>query len=246
MDDIKGDLHVHTDASDGRQGLKEMVEGAREMGYRYIAITEHSPTRTIAGGLHNDDLLRHIETIRGLDKKYDDFTVLAGAEVDIKRDGDLDYPDEILAQLDVVVASIHSGFKMEEEAMTRRIVTAMSNPYLDILGHPTGRLIGERDPYQVDIEQVFAAALELGVAMEINAFPERLDLKDVHARRAKELSLRIVISTDAHSADHYHLMRYGVATARRGWLAPEDVLNTLPWSNLRKQLRRNRAVSRAH
>ena len=243
--DIKGDLHVHTHASDGRQGLKEMVEGAREMSYRYIAITEHSPTRTIARGLRNDDLLRHIEAIRKLNDDYDDFTVLAGAEVDIKGNGDLDYPDEILAQLDLVVASIHSGFKMEEEAMTRRIVTALGNPYLDILGHPTGRLIGERDPYQVDIEQVFAAALEHSVAMEINAFPERLDLKDVHARRAKELGLKIVVSTDAHSADHYHLMRYGVATARRGWLAPEDVLNTLPWSKLRKQLRRNRALARA-
>jgi DNA polymerase (family 10) len=158
--------------------------------------------------------------------------------VDIKRDGSLDYPDEVLAELDFVVASVHSGWKMDRGAMTTRILKAMENPWVDCIGHPTGRLIGQREPYEVDMDEVLKAAARLGVAMEINAYPDRLDLKDVHARRAKELGVKLMINTDAHSAEQLELMCFGVATARRGWIEAKDVLNAQPLSQLRRQLRR--------
>ena len=243
--DLRGDLQMHTRASDGRDTIEGMAEAARAFGYEYIGITDHSKSRAIAKGLHEEDLLKQVETIRSLNRRVEGITVLAGIECDIKRDGDLDYDDDILAQLDYVIAAVHSGFKMEEQAMTQRIVTALANPYVDIFGHPTGRIIGERDPYALDIEALMQAALEHGVALEINAFPDRLDLKDVHARRARELGIPLAINTDAHAPEHLPLIRYGIATARRAWASRDDVLNTRPLPELLKSLRRNRRSTSA-
>ena len=239
VEDIRGDLHVHTKRTDGHHTIEEMAETARGAGYEYIAVCDHSRSVGMAGGLFEEDLLRHVEEIRAVNKRINKITILAGTECDIRRDGTLDYPDEVLAQLDVVIAAVHSGFKMDAQTMTSRIIQAMQNPYVDALAHPTGRIIGKRDPYEVDIERLLAAAAELGVAMEINSYPDRLDLRDVHARRAKELGVKVVINTDAHDCDHLRLITYGVATARRGWLEPDDVLNTLPLKELRTRLRRN-------
>jgi len=239
VEDIRGDLHVHTKRTDGHHTIEEMAETARGAGYEYIAVCDHSRSVGMAGGLFEDDLLRHVEDIRAVNKRLKGITILAGTECDIRRDGGLDYPDEILTQLDFVIAAVHSGFKMDADAMTSRIIKAMQNPYVDALAHPTGRIIGKRDPYEVDVARLLAAAAELGVAMEINSYPDRLDLRDVHARRAKELGVKVVINTDAHDCDHLRLITYGVATARRGWLEPDDVLNTLPLKELRTRLRRN-------
>ena len=245
MQDIRGDLHVHSHWSDGHNTIVEMARAAKEAGYSYVAITDHSPLQTVAQGLKVDRLLarrKEIEAARGL---VHGIAILEGSEVDIKRDGSLDYPDEVLAGLDYVVASVHSGWKMKQEEMTARILRAMENPWVDCLGHPTGRLIGQREPYNVDLEAVFAAAARLSVALEISSEPSRLDLKDSHARRAKELGVRIVIATDAHWATQLTLIRFGVGTARRGWIEATDVLNTLPPSELKKALRRARAKSAA-
>jgi DNA polymerase (family 10) len=239
--DIRGDLHLHSDWSDGHQGIEAMARAAREVGYEYIALTDHSPSQTVAGGLSIERLQERMAEIEAARKAVPGLTILAGTEVDIKRDGRLDYPDQVLAELDFVVASVHSGWKMERAEMTARILKAMENPWLDCIGHPTGRLIGRREAYEVDMDEVLRAAARQGVAMEINAYPDRLDLRDLHARRAKELGVKMIISTDAHSADHLALMRFGVATARRGWLEAKDVLNTLPVEQLRAQLRRSRS-----
>jgi len=239
VEDIRGDLHVHTTHTDGHHTVEEMAETAAGAGYQYLAICDHSKSVGMAGGLFEEDLLRYAEEIRALNRRKQKITVLAGTECDIRRNGTLDYADEVLAQLDFVIASVHSGFKMDAASMTSRIIDAMRNPYVDALAHPTGRIIGKRDPYEVDIERLLAAAAELGVAMEINAYPDRLDLRDIHARRAKEMGVKIVINTDAHDCDHLRLISYGVATARRGWLEPGEVLNTLPLAQLRRRLRRN-------
>lgn len=239
VEDIKGDLHVHTTRTDGHHSVEEMALTARGRGYKYIAICDHSRSVGMAGGLFEDDLLHHAAEIRDVNKRVTGITILAGTECDIRRDATLDYSDDALAQLDFVIAAVHSGFKMDAASMTSRIIDAMHNPYVDALAHPTGRIIGRRDPYEVDVERLLAAAAELGVALEINSYPDRLDLRDVHARRAKEAGVKIVINTDAHDCDHLRLITYGVATARRGWLEPSDVLNTLPLTQLRKSLRRN-------
>jgi len=240
VEDLQGDLHVHTKRSDGHHTIEEMAKTARGRGYRYIAICDHSRSVGMAGGLFEEDLLRHAADIRAASKRMKGITILAGSECDIRRDGSLDYPDAVLAQLDFVIASVHSGFKMDAASMTSRIIDAMHNPYVDAIAHPTGRIIGKRDPYAVEIERLLAAAAELGVAMEVNSYPDRLDLRDIHIRRAKELGVRLVINTDAHDCDHLRLVTYGVATARRGWAEPQDVLNTLPLAQLRKRLRRNK------
>jgi DNA polymerase (family 10) len=244
LSDIRGDLQMHSTWSDGHRTISEMARAAKSLGYRYIAITDHSPSQTVANGLSVERLRERRQEIEAAQKAVPGIAILDGAEVDIKRDGSLDYPDEVLAALDFVVASVHSGWKMERAAMTSRIIKAMENPWVDCIGHPTGRLIGQREPYEVDMEALLQAAARLGVAMEINAYPDRLDLKDVHARRAKELGVKLVIDTDAHSADQLTLMRFGVATARRGWAEAADVLNALPLSKLRRQLRRARSRQR--
>jgi len=228
LDDIRGDLQLHTTWSDGVHSLAELATGVRARGYQYMAVTDHSKSATVAGGMDEARAVQMIAEVRALNTRLKGFRVLAGCEVDILGDGRLDFPDDILAQLDLVQVSVHSRFKMSREEMTARIVRAVQHPLVHILGHPTGRLIGERAAYEVDMEAVLQAAKTAGVAVEINASPSRLDLNDLHARRAKDLGLSITISTDAHAIPQLDYMRYGVAVARRAWLAPNDVLNTLP------------------
>ncbi len=234
---IRGDLHCHTDWSDGRITLEELVCAAKARGYEYVAIADHSRSSTVANGLDARRLEQQLKAIEALRERVKGITILAGSEVDIRADGTLDFPDELLARLDVVVASVHSRFTQGERAMTDRIVRALRNPHLRILGHATGRLLGERDPYPVDLDAVFAAARDGGVAVEINASPQRLDLKDQHARRAREQGVMLAINTDAHAEPHLDSMRLGVATARRAWLGPEAILNTKSARDLRAWLR---------
>jgi DNA polymerase (family 10) len=239
VEDIRGDLHVHTRRTDGHHTIEEMAESARARGYKYLAICDHSRSVGMAGGLFDEELLQHAADIRAASRRIKGITLLAGTECDIRRDGTLDYPPQVLAQLDFVIAAVHSGFKLDAASMTARIIDGISNPYVDALAHPTGRIIGRRDPYAVEVERLLAAAAELGVALEVNAYPDRLDLRDVHIRRAKELGVQLVINTDAHDCDHLRRITYGVATARRGWAEPGEVLNTLPLAELRRRLRRN-------
>ena len=224
--DIRGDLQMHSTWSDGAHPLAELVEGVRAKGYRYMALTDHSRAVTVAGGMTEERLLRMVEEVRALNGRLRGFRILAGCEVDILGDGSLDFPDEILRRLDIVLVSVHSRFKMPRGEMTARIVKAVSHPLVHILAHPTGRLIGERAAYEVDMEAVLAAARQAGTAVEINASPSRLDLNDHQARRAKDLGVPVVISTDAHAIGQLDFMRFGVSVARRAWLAPADVLNT--------------------
>ena len=225
--DIKGDLHVHTEWSDGRDPIHEMIAAAVEIGYQYVAITDHSSGRGIANGPSNERLLEQMSILRSM-KDRTDIKVLHGSEVDIRSDGSLDYPDHLLAELDIVVGSVHSSLGQDSEHMTARIIAAMHNPHVTIIGHPTGRLLGSREPSEVDMEALFKAALETGTAMEINSAPERLDLKDTHIMRAQQVGVPLVISTDSHSHTHLDKMRFGVASARRGWCEPKHILNTLP------------------
>ncbi|MBI4282458.1 MAG: DNA polymerase/3'-5' exonuclease PolX [Chloroflexi bacterium] len=228
LKDVRGDLHCHTNESDGHDSLESMVEAARLRGYEYVAITDHSVGRGIASGLSEERLIQQLARIRSLDRSLLDIKVLAGSEVDIRSDGSLDYPDELLSQLDVVVASVHSAMGQERGKMTDRIVRAMHNPHVDVVGHLTCRLMGEREPVDLDVEAIFKAAVETSTALEVNASPERLDLKDIHVLRARELGVPLVISTDAHATEHLDNMRFGVATARRGWCQAGDILNTRP------------------
>lgn len=241
LEDIRGDLQMHTTWSDGAHPLSDLAVGVRARGYQYMGVTDHSKSATVAGGMNQEQVLQMIAEVRALNKTLKGFRVLAGCEVDIKGDGSLDFPDEILRQLDLVLVSVHSRFKMSREEMTARIVRAVQHPLVHILGHPTGRLIGERAPYEVDMEAILKAAQAAGTAVEINASPSRLDLNDLHARRAKELGLPIVISTDAHTISQLDYMRFGVSVARRAWLTPADVLNTLPARPLFAWLEKKRA-----
>ncbi len=237
--DIAGDLHVHTDWSDGTLPIVEMIQAARARKYEFVAITDHSGGIGVAGGLSVERVLEQIKEVRRIAGTFDDIHVLTGSEVDIRRDGTLDFPDEVLAQLDWVIASVHSGFNQTEQQMTERIVRAIENPHVDAIGHPTGRLIGKREPYAVDLESVFAAAARTKTALEINSFPERLDLVDVHARRAKDLGVMLVVDTDAHAPIHMDNIRYGVAMARRAWAEKSDVLNARSYEEMRAWLRRD-------
>ncbi|OGB97249.1 MAG: DNA polymerase III [candidate division NC10 bacterium RIFCSPLOWO2_12_FULL_66_18] len=241
VEDIRGDLQMHTTWSDGSHSLSDLAVGVRAKGYQYMAVTDHSKSTTVAGGMKEEQVLQMIAEVRALNKKMKDFRILAGCEVDIKGDGTLDFPDEILRQLDLVLVSVHSRFKMSREEMTARIVRAVQHPLVHLLGHPTGRLIGERGAYEVDMEAVLAAARTAGTAVEINASPSRLDLNDLHARRARELGIAIAIDTDAHTVDQLDYMRFGVSVARRGWLTPRDVLNTLPEKQLISWLEQKRS-----
>ncbi len=235
--DIKGDLQMHTTASDGKNSIEEMAEAARALGHEYIAITDHSKAVTVANGLDEKRMAAHIKKIHAANEKGLGIRVLAGAEVDILKDGALDYSDELLAQLDVVVCSIHSYFNLEREAMTERMLAAIENPYAQIIGHPTGRVLLRREPIDYDMEKVLAACAKHGVAMECNSYPDRLDLKDVYLRMCKERGVKVVISTDSHNTVNLSLMRYGVRMARRGWLEKKDVINTLPVGEFLGELR---------
>jgi DNA polymerase (family 10) len=226
FDRIKGDLHVHTNYSHAIHSLEEMVLKAIDMKLEYLAITDHSKSLAIAQGLTEEKLLQQIEEVRRLDEEYSEIKLLAGTECDIKPDGSLDYSDDILEKLDWVVASIHVGMQREEEIITNRILNAIQNPYTKVIGHPTGRLIQKRNPYEVNLDRVFEAAANQNVFMEINCSPSRLDLKDVDARRAKESGVKMAIGTDAHSTSQMEFLPLGVAVARRGWLEPEDLVNT--------------------
>lgn len=232
LGDIRGDLHAHTNWTDGHHPIEALIEAAQRKGYEYIIVSDHSRAATVAGGMSEARLIEQIGHIRTLSKQYPKIRILAGNECDILADGSLDFSDRALAQLDIVVCAIHSRFKQDRAGMTARIVKALSNPYVHIFAHPTGRLIGERDPYDVDLEAVFAAAKQYGKALEINAQPSRLDLNDHYARRAKELGIKLAINTDTHVLDQLDNMALGVAVARRAWIEPSDVINTWPADQL--------------
>lgn len=232
LKDIKGDLHVHSQWSDGASSIEDIAARAKEKGYQYIAVTDHSQAIKIARGLSVDRLKEQIDSIRRLNKKWTGLQILAGSEVDIRSDGKLDYPDAVLKELDVVVAAIHTGFKQSEKQLTERMMAAMENRYVNIIAHPSGRLIGEREAYPLDMERILEKARETGTIMEINAFPQRLDLTDINCHRAKELGVKTAISTDAHILPQLDYMQLGVTTARRGWLEKKDAVNTLPLSDL--------------
>ena len=240
--DLQGDVHMHTTATDGRADLATMALAARGAGLRYIAITEHSQSLAMANGLDESGALAHARAVRALNSReeLEGFTALAGIECDIRHDGSMDLSDDCLAQLDYVVASVHSAFNQDESRMTDRLLRALQCRYVDTIGHPTGRLILRRDPYRFDVDRVFEAAAAAGVAMEINCQVDRLDLDDVHARRARERGVRLVIASDAHSPAALGNTRWGVAVARRAWLEAADVLNTHAVDDFRAALRRNR------
>ena len=232
LPDIKGDLHVHTKWTDGGHTIEEMARKAKELGYEYLGVCDHSKAMTFVHGLDERRLLEQVKEIRALNERLKGIRVLTGVEVDILPDGSLDLAEEVLDQVDIVVASVHSKFKMKEAEMTERIIRAMRKRCVDIIGHPTGRIIGEREPYEVDFDKLLEVAAETKTALEINAFPERLDLKDVHARAAKERGVMLAINTDAHSVFQLEWIIFGVAVARRGWVEPQDVLNTKPLEEL--------------
>jgi len=242
LDEIRGDLHCHTNATDGHHTIEALVTAAERRGYQYVAVTDHSPSTRVAGGLTAEELAAHVKKIRAVQARHPGITVLAGSECDIRLDGSLDYPDRVLAGLDLVIGSVHAGFRQSRAEMTRRICRALAHPHMHVLGHPTGRLIGEREPYAVDIDAVLRTARQHDKAVEINCQPDRLDLDDVHARRAHELDVLVAVSTDTHMLDHLGLMELGVATARRGWTETRRVVNTWPAAKLLGWLRAERAA----
>lgn len=234
--DIRGDMHMHTTASDGRAEIDDQISMARQLGYKYIAITDHSRSSAIAHGLDTERLLAHAERVRKIDKQTEGLTIFAGSEVDILTDGSLDYPDDVLAQLDYVIASIHAGQKSDGDRNTRRLLSAMDNPYVNCLAHPTARLVNMREPMELDLERIFEKAAKTKTAMEISAAPKRLDLKDIHCRQAAKAGVKFLINTDAHDALAQTFIHYGVATAQRGWITKADVINAKPLKSLRSWL----------
>ncbi|MBN1761892.1 MAG: DNA polymerase/3'-5' exonuclease PolX [Methanomicrobia archaeon] len=242
ISDLKGDLHVHTNWSDGRDSVEEMANAAVALGYVYIAVADHSPAVGVAGGLNEEKIPKRLDEIEKVNTRFEEagvrFRVLNAVEVDIKSDFSLDFSDVILEALDVVVGAVHSKFSQDRPTMTKRIVTAMENPNVDIIAHPTGRLLGKRDPYEVDMEQLMTAAKDTGTMLELNSFPTRLDLNDLHCKMAKDYGVLVAISTDAHATTQMRdVRRYGVATARRGWLEPTDVLTTRGLEELLKSVK---------
>ncbi|MBI5763426.1 MAG: DNA polymerase/3'-5' exonuclease PolX [Planctomycetes bacterium] len=240
LDDIRGDLHMHTDASDGTCDARTMARAAQERGYEYIAVTDHSKSSAIANGLSIDRMWKQIERIRELNKTLKAITVLVGCECDILSDGKLDYPDQILAACDFVVASVHSALRQDRKKVTSRVLKAMENPFVTLLGHPTGRLINKREAMDLDMTAVIAKAVETGTALELNAAWQRLDLCDLHVRQARDAGVMLCIDTDSHSTAQLDQMRLGILTARRGWLRKQDVLNTRPLPDLRKWIQKKR------
>ncbi len=240
LKDLRGDLHVHSNWSDGAHSIETIAREAQRRGYEYIAVTDHSKGLGVTGGLTEDQVLDQVKEIDRVNRKLKGFRILKGIEVDIRSDGRLDLADRVLRLLDVVVASVHSGFKQSRDQQTARLVKAMRHPLVTMLAHPTGRMIGEREAYEVDMDSVLATARESGTIMEINAYPLRLDLNEHHARAAKGLGIPLAINTDAHVSDQFDLVRYGVGSARRGWLEKEDVINTLDYRRLKKFLSKKR------
>lgn len=238
LQDIRGDLHSHSKASDGQDSIEVMAEAARERGYDYFAVSDHSKKVAVADGLDVKRLARQIEQIDRLNEKLRGVRILKSCEVDILEDGGLDLPESVLERLDLTICAVHSKFDLSRDQQTERIIRAMDNPNFNILAHPTGRLLGERPAYDVDMERLIRAAKERGCFLEVNAQPERLDLTDVHCHLAKDNGVKVAISTDAHSAAGFDLIRFGIAQARRGWLEPDDVLNTRSWRDLKKLLQR--------
>ena len=236
VDNLRGDLHMHSDWSDGKFPLEEMIAAVAAMGYEYMALTDHSQGLGVANGLTPDRLAAQIEILRGLQDRYG-MVILCGSEVDIRADGAMDFPDDVLSMLDWVIASVHNAMSQDRETMTNRIVRAMENPHVSMIGHASTRLLGRRDPVDFDIEALLQTARATGTGMEINAAPERLDLKDTHAARARELGVPLVINTDSHHTDSLNNQRYGVAVARRAWCGPEHVLNAYPASEFLGWLR---------
>ena len=240
LSDIKGDLHIHTGWSDGHDSIEEVALAARDMGYQYIAITDHSAGRGIAHGLDAERLRKQLTEIKALNERLTGIHVLTGIEVDIRADGSLDLPHEVLCELDIVIAAVHSAMHQSQEKMTRRVLQAIEDPYVDVLAHPTCRLISGREPVAIDLEAILRAAARNDKIVEINAMPDRLDLKDIHSLRARDLGVKLAIGTDAHSIAHLGFMRFGVGIARRAWCEPQHVLNTLPLAELLAVLNGNR------
>ena len=246
LEDIRGDLHMHSKWTDGNNSIEEMVRAYEQLGYQYCAITDHSQAVHVAGGLSAKEIMAQREEINKLRAKVHNIKLLAGCEVDILADGSLDFTDDLLDQLDLVVAAVHSKMAMTQSQMTKRVVKALAHPAVRILAHPTGRLINDREPYAIDLEEVFRAAKEYDVAVELNAQPERLDLHDVHILRARDLGVKIAINSDAHSVEQLHFIKYGINQARRGWLETRHVVNTMTWPQIEKWLkRRRRRLARA-
>ena len=243
LEDLKGDLHMHTTASDGLQTAEEMALAARERGLQYIAITDHSASHGFGNDVSPEELERRIDEIHALNERLEGIEVLIGTESNILTDGSLDYPDELLERLDWVIASIHTSFRMRAKEMTDRMVAAIEHPLVDAIGHPTGRKISKRQPYALDLDRVIEAAARTGTMLEINAAPDRRDLDEIHAREASRAGVRILIDSDAHSTVNLGLLRFGVDTARRAWLEPEQVANTRPWSEFRKLRKRARSTA---
>ena len=237
VDDLQGDVHMHTTETDGRNSIEEMADAGKAQGYKYIAITDHSKNLAFANGLDDKRALAHIKRIRVVNERMEGITIFAGIEVDILTDGDLDLSDDVLAQMDIVIASVHSIFNQEPEKMTARLIRAIENPNTSLLGHPTGRQQLRRDAYKFDMDAVLRTAANRRVAMELNSYPERLDLNDVHLRQAKQHGVKIVINTDSHHISHLDKIRYGILQARRAWLTKEDVLNTLPVQKFAKAMK---------
>jgi len=238
ISDIKGDLHMHSNWSDGGNSIQEMAEAAKARGYEYIGICDHSKSLAVAHGVKEKDFLKRVQEIREADKKIKDIKILAGSEVDIDSNGNLDYPEKLLKELDIVIASIHSGFNQPREKITKRIIKAMESGLVDIIAHPTGRLLGEREPYELDLEEIFKIAKKTGTMVEINAYPRRMDLNDINARTAKQEGIKLIINTDSHSINHIDWIKFGVAVARRAWLEAKDVANTKPLEKFLKGLKK--------
>jgi DNA polymerase (family 10) len=237
--DLQGDVHMHTIETDGRNTIEEMAEAARERGYRYMAITDHSKNLAFANGLDDKRAEQHIKRIREVDARTEGIKIFAGIEVDILQDGQLDLSNDVLAQMDLVIASVHSYFQMEPQQMTDRLLRALDNPHVSIIGHPTGRILLRRDAYQFDMEAVLNKAAKNKIAMEHNAYPDRLDLSDRHLRMARERGVKVVINTDAHHPSHMDKIRYGVLQLRRAWMTKSDVLNTLPAEQFAQAMKRD-------
>ncbi len=238
VEDLQGDVHMHTVETDGKCTIEEMAEAARDRGYKYMAITDHSKNLAFANGLDDARALKHIERIRQADEQIKGIKIFAGIEVDILAEGELDLSDSVLKEMDVVIASVHSAFNQEAPKMTERLLRAVNNPHVSVIGHPTGRLLLRRDAYPLDMEKVLEAAAKNKVAMELNAYPDRLDLNDRHLRMAKERGVKVVINTDSHHTSHMEKIRYGVLQARRAWLTKGDVLNTLPTEKFARAMKR--------